>query len=72
MLVRSTLALCNFPIRSYPVGGGGVLGANWPFYITKDLMKNVSCSFCKGCCNWRKLYSIYLAMIVYSCVCIGI
>jgi hypothetical protein len=37
VLVRSTLALCNFPIRSYPVGGGGVLGANWPFYITKDL-----------------------------------
>ena len=39
------------------------LGANWPFYITKDLMKNVSCSFCKGCCNWRKAVAYTLPLI---------
>ena len=49
----TTLALCNFPFRSYPLEG--FPGCKLAFYITKDLMKNVSCSFCQGCCNWRKL-----------------
>ena len=38
-LELTTLALCNFPsVRTVTILRRVFLGANWPFYITKDLM----------------------------------